>query len=82
MATANRATYLDSVPHVGRFWAYEVTGPIGTFLVHLVGIDNPVILVRGLDCLNGTPLLDLKPDRPLFQPIASPQQSDFQTGDP
>jgi tRNA (Thr-GGU) A37 N-methylase len=25
-------------------------------------------MVRGLDCLDGTPLLDLKPDRGLFTP--------------
>jgi tRNA (Thr-GGU) A37 N-methylase len=39
------------------------------------------VLVRGLDCLDGTPLLDLKPDRALFTPIAPPQPGDFQTGD-
>ncbi len=29
---------------------------------------------------HGTPLLDLKPDRALFRPAASPQAGDFQTG--
>ena len=28
--------------------------------------------MRGLDCLDGTPLLDLKPDRTLFTPFAPP----------
>jgi len=28
------------------------------------------------------PLLDLKPDRGLFAPIAPPQPGDFQVGDP
>jgi tRNA (adenine37-N6)-methyltransferase len=37
--------------------------PIGTSMVALVGIEGPVVLVRGLDCLDGTPLIDLKPDR-------------------
>ena len=37
--------------------------PIGTSIAELVGIEGPVLLVRGLDCLDGTPLLDLKPDR-------------------
>ena len=41
-----------------------------------------VILVRGLDCLDGTPLLDLKPDRTPFTPIAPPQKGDCQVGDP
>jgi tRNA (Thr-GGU) A37 N-methylase len=37
--------------------------PIGTSIVELVGIEGGVVLVRGLDCLDGTPLLDLKPER-------------------
>ena len=37
--------------------------PIGTSIVRLVGIDDGVLTVRGLDCIDGTPLLDLKPDR-------------------
>src|SRR5215470_12342021 len=51
--------------------------PIGTSIARLVGIEGPTILVRGLDCLDGTPLLDLKPDRSLFTPIAPPQPGDF-----
>jgi tRNA-Thr(GGU) m(6)t(6)A37 methyltransferase TsaA len=37
--------------------------PIGTSIVALLGIEAGVLLVRGLDCVDGTPLLDLKPDR-------------------
>ena len=37
------------------------------------------MLVQGLDCIDGTPLLDLKPDRCLFTPIAPPQAGDFET---
>lgn len=37
--------------------------PIGTSLVALVGIQGGMLQVRGLDCVDGTPLLDLKPDR-------------------
>ena len=47
--------------------------PIGTSLVTLVGIEGWTVLVRGLDCLDGTPLLDLKPDRCAFTPLALPQ---------
>jgi len=54
--------------------------PLGTSVVRLVGIEGASVLVRGLDCLNGTPLLDLKPDRCLFTPIAPPQPGDFETG--
>jgi tRNA-Thr(GGU) m(6)t(6)A37 methyltransferase TsaA len=35
--------------------------PIGFAAVPLVGIADGVVGVRGLDCLDGTPLLDLKP---------------------
>lgn len=54
--------------------------PIGTQIVELVGIDGNVLSVRGMDCLDGTPLIDIKPDRTLFTPIAPPQPGDFQTG--
>jgi len=56
--------------------------PIGTAIAHLVGIDGATVTVRGLDCLDDTPLLDLKPDRSLFRPIAPAQAGDFQVGDP
>jgi tRNA (Thr-GGU) A37 N-methylase len=50
-------------------------------VVLLVGIEEAAVLVRGLDCLDGTPLLDLKPDRTLFTPIAPAQAGDFEIGD-
>ena len=56
--------------------------PIGTSIARLCGIEGATVLVRGLDCLDGTPLLDIKPDRTLFTPIAPPQLGDFQAGDP
>ncbi len=54
--------------------------PIGTSIATLVGIEDNTLLVRGLDCVDGTPLLDIKPDRTLFKPIAPPQAGDFETG--
>lgn len=54
--------------------------PIGTSVAKLVKREGDVLLVRGLDCLDGTPLLDLKPERSRFRPIAPPQPGDFQTG--
>jgi tRNA (adenine37-N6)-methyltransferase len=44
--------------------------PIATALVQLVSIAGNVVTVRGLDCLDGTPLLDLKPDRCAYTPLA------------
>jgi tRNA-Thr(GGU) m(6)t(6)A37 methyltransferase TsaA len=37
--------------------------PIGLSRVRLVRCDGGTLVVRGLDCLDGTPLLDVKPDR-------------------
>ena len=53
--------------------------PIGTSIARLVGVEGNMVLVQGLDCIDGTPLLDLKPDRRLFTPIAPPQKGDFET---
>jgi tRNA-Thr(GGU) m(6)t(6)A37 methyltransferase TsaA len=54
--------------------------PIGTSIVGLVGREGSTLLVRGMDCLDGTPLLDLKPARTRFTPIAPPQPGDFEVG--
>jgi tRNA-Thr(GGU) m(6)t(6)A37 methyltransferase TsaA len=53
--------------------------PIATSIVKFVAIEGNTVLVRGLDCLDGTPLLDIKPDRCEFTPLAPPQAGDFET---
>ena len=35
--------------------------PLGLSQVTLVGIEGNIVQVRGLDCLDGTPLIDIKP---------------------
>jgi tRNA (adenine37-N6)-methyltransferase len=50
--------------------------PIGTSMVKLVGIEGSTVLVRGLDCLDETPLIDLKPDRCEFSPLAAQKGED------
>ncbi|WP_118135632.1 SAM-dependent methyltransferase [Oceanicella sp. SM1341] len=37
--------------------------PIASSVARIIAIEGPVVTLRGLDCLDGTPLLDLKPDR-------------------
>ena len=54
--------------------------PVASSIATLESIEGPNVLVRGLDCLDGTPLLDLKPDRTLFVPLAPPQPGDSQVG--
>ena len=52
--------------------------PIGTSMVKLVGVEGANVMVQGLDCLDGTPLVDLKPDRCQFTPLAPAQPGDFE----
>jgi tRNA (Thr-GGU) A37 N-methylase len=47
----------------------------------LIGVEGSTLLTRGLDCLDGTPLLDIKPDRTLFTPLAPPTPGDADIGD-
>jgi tRNA-Thr(GGU) m(6)t(6)A37 methyltransferase TsaA len=54
--------------------------PIGTSIVKLIGIEGNTVLVRGLDCLDETPLIDLKPDRCEFSPLAAQKAGDFEAG--
>ena len=55
--------------------------PIGSSIVVLISIEGSTLLVRGLDCLDGTPLIDIKPDRTLFTPLAPPTPGDSDIGD-
>jgi len=40
--------------------------PIGVTVARLVGVEEGALLVEGLDALNGTPVLDIKPFSPAF----------------
>ena len=37
--------------------------PIAASVVRLLTVEGATLTVRGLDCLDGTPLLDIKPER-------------------
>jgi len=50
--------------------------PIGTSIVKLERVEGNVLTVRGLDCIDGTPLIDIKPERSLFTPKARPKPTD------
>ena len=47
--------------------------PIGLSRVRLVARKGDTLEVRGLDCLDGTPLVDLKPDRCAYTVQAPPK---------
>ena len=50
--------------------------PIGTALVRLERRQGAELVVRGLDCLDGTPLVDIKPDRCAYTPLAPEKTAD------
>jgi len=51
--------------------------PIATSMVELVAVKDGVLVVRGLDCIDGTPLVDLKPDRCAYTPLAPPNPGEL-----
>lgn len=44
--------------------------PIAVTAAQLIGVKDNVVTVRGLDALDGTPVLDLKPYMPAFDGVA------------
>jgi tRNA-Thr(GGU) m(6)t(6)A37 methyltransferase TsaA len=77
-ATFNAATDLvrrprgrDDMPELGIFAqrAKHRPVPIGITAVELAGVADNVVTVRGLDAIDGTPVLDLKPYFPAFDKI-------------
>jgi tRNA-Thr(GGU) m(6)t(6)A37 methyltransferase TsaA len=56
----------EDLPAVGLFATRTPRrpNPIGLTPVELVSVQGSVLTVRGLDALNGTPVLDLKPYLP------------------
>lgn len=42
--------------------------PLGLSTVRLVGVVGNIVSVRGLDCLDGTPLIDIKSERCAHSP--------------
>jgi tRNA-Thr(GGU) m(6)t(6)A37 methyltransferase TsaA len=59
--------FLDDEPH-GVFATRAPARPnaIGFSVVELVGIESNILRVSGVDVLDGTPLLDIKPYVPAF----------------
>ena len=56
---------IEELPLVGVFALDSPTrpNPIGLSLVKLLGIEGRKLTVLGLDCFDGTPVLDIKPYR-------------------
>lgn len=56
------------MPELGIFAqrAKDRPNPIGITCVPLLGVEETGLRVRGLDAIDGTPVLDLKPHFPIF----------------
>ena len=67
-----RPTFLDDEPH-GVFASRHPCRPngIGLSVVGLVGRSDRILTVRGIDVLDETPLLDIKPYAHRFDAIDS-----------
>jgi len=51
--------------------------PVGITAVKLVGVEGNVLKVRGLDAIDGTPVIDIKPYYPAFDRVESPRTPDW-----
>jgi len=59
------------MPEVGIFAqrAKDRPNPLGITAVSIVGVESGVLVVRGLDAIDGTPVVDVKPYYPAYDRI-------------
>ena len=59
------------MPEIGLFAtrARHRVNPIGITPVEIVQVDGNVVKVKGLDAIDGTPVLDIKPYFPIFDRV-------------
>ena len=62
---------LESMPEAGIFAqrAKDRPNPLGITAVSIVGLESGVLVVRGLDAIDGTPVVDVKPYYPVYDRI-------------
>lgn len=62
---------LESMPEVGIFAqrAKDRPNPIGVTAVQIVRVERDALVVRGLDAIQGTPVLDIKPYYPAYDRV-------------
>lgn len=64
----------DDMPPAGIFSqrAKNRPNPIGVTAVEIISVADDTLTVRGLDAINGTPVLDVKPYVPHFDRVDDP----------
>ena len=67
------------MPEVGIFAqrAKHRPNPIGMTAVQLTRVEGNVLIVKGLDAIDGTPILDIKPYYPAFDRIEEPRNPEW-----
>ncbi len=73
-----RETFLDDAPH-GIYASRHPCRPngMGMSIVKLIGREKNVLAVEGIDVLDNTPLIDIKPYIPRFDIIESASEGWF-----
>lgn len=61
----------EDMPKVGIFAQRARTRPnsIGVTAVEVIGVEGDTLRVRGLDAIDGTPVLDIKPYFPVYDHV-------------
>lgn len=65
---------LGSMPKMGIFSqrAKDRPNPIGITTVEIIGVGDDCLEVKGLDAIDGTPVLDVKPYYPQYDRVENP----------
>lgn len=72
------------LPAVGAFASRRQTrpNPLGVSVVPLVRVTDGELVVRGLDAVDGTPVLDIKPYLPPYDSVANARMPNWVWGRP
>ncbi|MFQ3646160.1 MAG: tRNA (N6-threonylcarbamoyladenosine(37)-N6)-methyltransferase TrmO [Anaerolineae bacterium] len=64
----------DALPALGIFAQRARRRPnlIGTTAVKLLSVEGNIVRVRGLDAIDGTPVVDIKPYAPVYDGVMNP----------
>ncbi len=70
---------INEVPEVGIFACRcpQRPNPIGISTVEILGIKNSIITVKGLDTIENTPILDIKPYTPQYDAASNVKTPDW-----
>src|SRR3989344_6799839 len=70
---------VGEVPGVGIFACRcsQRPNPIGISTVEILGIKDNIVTVKGLDAVEGTPIVDIKPYTPQYDTVVSAKTPDW-----